>query len=481
MAYSPLALSHGFTGRGDSGSWVLFEGRLCGSMIAGRDHPPCAYMVPIEDVFNSIMKSMKATRVSLPSEIDSRLFELNLAARQEGLLATVLGYPEVLLLQAYKQKHTGASHLTYDSVLRREDLLVLSSTMQGHNLLIDVYDHLTGSDISTLNGLTLLGDLCPLKEDFLSVLRESVLRRTVLVSLNPRLREIRNQILKTRAGENLLALLHFTDWMPIPSQAALLSEMLELLNIPYSLIPSASRIRNLVKHCRALLSHSNFESYSMILYGQAKEPFNSIEMSTSADFIRNQAYLVLQLAQIVKWTNSKILIYGGPRVEWVMYYATWGLGLPCAVYALQSGGGYAPISPPRYNSRIKEDGQVHVYMYFGSADQVCELLDSPQRSALRSLDVGFSSTPDDYTRENDQHWSKQNADNQLPISKRQGIAGPSAKEEPADLDMIPPILPPMMPPALMPPALRRRPWETPEATMSEGMSEVKKHGPVELG
>ncbi|MCJ1397732.1 hypothetical protein MMC11_000928 [Xylographa trunciseda] len=404
-------------GRGDSGSWVLFEGRLCGSIIAGRDHPPYAYMVPIEDVFNSIMTSMKASRVSLPSEIDSRLFELNLAARKEGSLDAAIGYPEILLLRAYKQQHSGASRPIHDPVLRREDLLMFSSAMQGQNLLREVYDHLTGSDLSTLNGLTLLGDLCPLKEEFLSQQRDSILRRTLRVSLNPRLREIRSQIFKTRAGENLLALLYFTNWMPIPSQAALFSELLELLNVPYSLIPSASRIQKLVRHCRSLLSYSQLRPDSMLVNREPgkRDDLSRFSFNLNADFIRNQAYLILQLAQVVKWTKSKILISGGSRLEWVPYYASSGLGLSCAVYTLQSGGGYQPSSRQRFYPRVKDDEKVQVHMYFGSPSQVCELLDSPPSSALRSLDMGLNSTPNDYTRESDQHWS---------------IAGPSTKEEP---------------------------------------------------
>ncbi|KAF4627798.1 hypothetical protein G7Y89_g10354 [Cudoniella acicularis] len=42
---------------GDSGSWVISENRLCGIIIAGRDHLPWAYMLPIEEVFLDIEKT----------------------------------------------------------------------------------------------------------------------------------------------------------------------------------------------------------------------------------------------------------------------------------------------------------------------------------------------------------------------------------------------------------------------------------------
>ncbi|KAH7395503.1 hypothetical protein BKA64DRAFT_708897 [Cadophora sp. MPI-SDFR-AT-0126] len=53
--------------RGDSGSWVIRNGMLCGYIVAGRDLQPWAYMVLIEDIFADINSFDPATlQVSIP-------------------------------------------------------------------------------------------------------------------------------------------------------------------------------------------------------------------------------------------------------------------------------------------------------------------------------------------------------------------------------------------------------------------------------
>ncbi|MCJ1291898.1 hypothetical protein MMC34_003446 [Xylographa carneopallida] len=421
--------------RGDSGSWVIFDDRLCGSILAGREHPPCAYMVPIEDIFNSVIQGMGATRVSLPSKTDSRLFELTLAGNVKRLVD-----PEIFLLRAYKQRISGVSQPNHDSVLHPKDLLLMSSTMQGHNTLREVYDHLTGLDLSTLNGLILLGDLCPVEENFMVELRENILRRTfgtVRISLNPHLVEIRHQLLKTRAGENLLALILFTEILPVESQAVLFSEMLEMLNIPYSLIPSIPRIQRLLKHCRSLLNRVGRAI-------QSKLPFWVPDELT----IRDQACLVLQLAQIIKCKKSKTLIYGGPRVPWALLYASGALGLVCTVYQHQSAGGYELVDPIITYGPASTD--THVRFYYGAPDPVCELLDFLEPSPLRSLDgkidgirtFGLGSKYDGLTPKMEQQEtldgrrSERATEDQIAFAGGQSIAGPSTKEEPLSFEPI---------------------------------------------
>lgn len=61
-------LFHGLTipVPGDSGSWVIKDGRLCGYIIAGRPGLKWAYMISIEDVFADIKKTFSAGQVRLP-------------------------------------------------------------------------------------------------------------------------------------------------------------------------------------------------------------------------------------------------------------------------------------------------------------------------------------------------------------------------------------------------------------------------------
>jgi len=52
---------------GDSGSWVVQDGRLCGMIVAGSISPPWAYMLLVEDIFSQIASYLPGVlSVSLP-------------------------------------------------------------------------------------------------------------------------------------------------------------------------------------------------------------------------------------------------------------------------------------------------------------------------------------------------------------------------------------------------------------------------------
>ncbi|KAE9374019.1 hypothetical protein N431DRAFT_464311 [Stipitochalara longipes BDJ] len=56
---------------GDSGSWVIQDGKLCGMVVAGSYSPPYAYMVLAEDILSDIANcSPETIKVSLPERIE---------------------------------------------------------------------------------------------------------------------------------------------------------------------------------------------------------------------------------------------------------------------------------------------------------------------------------------------------------------------------------------------------------------------------
>src|ERR1700733_3293035 len=55
-----------FTGYGDSGAWVLHDGKLCGHVIGGKGHLPWAYMVPIHQIMREIKLAFGTNDVCLP-------------------------------------------------------------------------------------------------------------------------------------------------------------------------------------------------------------------------------------------------------------------------------------------------------------------------------------------------------------------------------------------------------------------------------
>ncbi|KAL2060453.1 hypothetical protein VTL71DRAFT_9484 [Oculimacula yallundae] len=57
---------------GDSGSWVVQEGRLCGMIVAGSSFPPWAYMLLVEDIFSEIASCLpEVLSVSLSTRTET--------------------------------------------------------------------------------------------------------------------------------------------------------------------------------------------------------------------------------------------------------------------------------------------------------------------------------------------------------------------------------------------------------------------------
>src|SRR3984885_16114518 len=59
-----------FTAYGDSGAWVLHDGKLCGHVVGGKGHLPWAYMVPIHQILREIKLAFGTNDVCLPKNIN---------------------------------------------------------------------------------------------------------------------------------------------------------------------------------------------------------------------------------------------------------------------------------------------------------------------------------------------------------------------------------------------------------------------------
>lgn len=68
----PLVCSLIIIVEGDSGSWVVQEGPLCGMIVAGSNSPPWAYMLLVEDIFSEIAScDPEVLSVSLPTRTET--------------------------------------------------------------------------------------------------------------------------------------------------------------------------------------------------------------------------------------------------------------------------------------------------------------------------------------------------------------------------------------------------------------------------
>src|SRR5436305_7458533 len=59
-----------FTAYGDSGAWVVHNGKLCGHVIGGKGDLPWAYMVPIRRIMAEIKLAFGTDNVCLPKNVN---------------------------------------------------------------------------------------------------------------------------------------------------------------------------------------------------------------------------------------------------------------------------------------------------------------------------------------------------------------------------------------------------------------------------
>ncbi|KAL8664658.1 MAG: hypothetical protein Q9202_002928 [Teloschistes flavicans] len=84
--------------RGNSGAWVVLEGKLCGYVVAVRQDLPWAYMVPIEPILEDIKRTLKTDDVRLPTAA-----EIESAAKPYNNPATSLWPSDLWPSEGYEQ------------------------------------------------------------------------------------------------------------------------------------------------------------------------------------------------------------------------------------------------------------------------------------------------------------------------------------------------------------------------------------------
>jgi hypothetical protein len=59
-----------FTAHGDSGAWVVHDGKLCGHIVGGKEHLTWAYMVPIHQIMREIKQAFGTDNICLPKNVN---------------------------------------------------------------------------------------------------------------------------------------------------------------------------------------------------------------------------------------------------------------------------------------------------------------------------------------------------------------------------------------------------------------------------
>jgi hypothetical protein len=95
------------TAYGDSGAWVIHDGKLCGQIVGGKGHLPWAYMVPIRQILQEIQGAFGTDKISLPtSAID---FPTRLMLQEQIYPAANLSaHPYSMILSRIKRESSSA-------------------------------------------------------------------------------------------------------------------------------------------------------------------------------------------------------------------------------------------------------------------------------------------------------------------------------------------------------------------------------------
>ncbi|KAH0429440.1 hypothetical protein CcaCcLH18_08454 [Colletotrichum camelliae] len=363
---------------GCSGSWVILNGKLLGTIIAVQragDEMSQAFALPIESTFSSIKAAMNATRVELPSNVETRISEL--VRSSPVSMQSESAMIELDLLYAMRQSEKSCRDLQFSFRgpfpgtgwvgIRREEVLQMrpsfTDAITDAKLKTRTYESLTGLKMETIRSLVRIGHIFPAHRVFCIGMREWVAEHKVSHLRGPRaiaVRLILQECLGTEAGENLLGLIctlkillqvgekhtksrslrqardeRRTIWIRI-----LFCSLFKILEILSTEIPSETQLHAFMSHCilgfkgvpeLRLNEHYHSQLLEEIVNSGDRqiEPFHLPEVSLydlprdekythenlfSVDFL---ARMLLQLSDVAHSRGEKILICSGyPWAFW---------------------------------------------------------------------------------------------------------------------------------------------------------------------
>lgn len=215
----------------------------------------------------------------------------------------------------------------------------------------------SGVDVHSIACMLMIAQYVPASKDFLATLhrsresqRSDRLWMYKLVEIGTATNFLADQMLKTRAGENVLALMSATvPVMDEESNIILLASLFEDANISVESIPGIGQLQNLRKNLAPLACRTGFRERVLhlhhwlwrILHGQCltkdEDPYNAIP--TAIDIV----HIIRLLHQIATAGGKYMLMYNGLNgAAWVIAYTCSILGLKAC--ALDGDGEPVPIT-----------------------------------------------------------------------------------------------------------------------------------------
>ena len=214
----------------------------------------------------------------------------------------------------------------------------------------------SGVDIHSIGCMLMIAEYVPASKEFRSTLnraRESQRSERLwmykVVEIGTATNFLADQMLKTRAGENVLALMSATvPVMDEESNTSLLASLFESVKVSAENIPGTGQLQNLRKNLAPLVRKTGFRERVLchhhwlwqILHGysltQNDDPYDAIPAATDIPEI------IRLLHQIATGDGKYILMYNGIKgAAWVIAYACSILGFKAS--ALDKNGDIIPI------------------------------------------------------------------------------------------------------------------------------------------
>ena len=271
-----------------------------------------------------------------------------------------------------------------------------------------------GVDFHTILCMGEIAEKCAASNEYrreLSVCRQA--QRTEsqwlykLVEIGAATNFVADELLKKRAGENVVALM--SAILPVMSESScdnLLLKLFEACNTPLDKTPGFGQLRSIRKSLTPLARKTQFKDRAFQYHVLSRQLLH-----TDASTVNHTAYesipseetavqVILALSKLVQEDSGLILAYHGLRGSgWVIAYARHVLGLPVCV--LKSTSKPVPISGDYQSARV--------LAYLFEQENKCELLSNrnvqdlfitksldPSSHAGWSIDVGTTNVLDSY-------------------------------------------------------------------------------------
>ncbi|KAI5463578.1 hypothetical protein BGZ63DRAFT_462815 [Mariannaea sp. PMI_226] len=216
---------------------------------------------------------------------------------------------------------------------------------------------MSGVDLHTIGCLVALGEVTPASATFrkklLACRRDQRSRRWFLnavLEYGSGTNTVVDQLLTTRAGENVLALLVAVTSVLDDMTIDVVMGIFELLHVPYRSIPGISQIENVRSSCLPLARATDFKdrvarTHEMILRDAfvSKRPFDHRDaLPDSATMAKLIVELKTRCLEPTQFERCRIVYYGLTGAAWCVEYSKDVLGLD--VCLIQEDGTVCPVS-----------------------------------------------------------------------------------------------------------------------------------------